>query len=193
MQPVRLVGQATVRDAVRIYSTLLRPLVPANLVTNGDIEAGTTDWTGYDCGLDARTDGPHAGLTCLSVRDRLTAWAGPRHALGGLLENGQGHWAQAWVRMNGGTATVRIALTTVGALSGLRTASSGGTVVGTEWTRVGALLVPTWSGSLLSANLYVFTDADTTSFRLDDALVYLPSTQAVLIPVPDTWRQEVLP
>jgi hypothetical protein len=76
-QPARLYAKATVGDAVRIYSVGVKPYVPPNLLSNGDLEAGTRYWSGSGCTLQARTDDVHGGAQSLYVGSRTNANSGP--------------------------------------------------------------------------------------------------------------------
>ena len=70
--PVRLHGAAAVDNAVRIFSLLLEAQSPVNLLTNADMEDGTTDWfvPAAAADLDSKTDNPHGGVAYIRVENR---------------------------------------------------------------------------------------------------------------------------
>ena len=190
-QPVRLYGQATVGETVRIYSVLLARGTIINLVTNADLENGTTDWTSYYCTLESRTDSPRSGAACLLVKNRLFYASCAYQDIRAWVEKGVTYTCEFWMKMESGSATAAVQIETVGTSSGYRYVTGSSTSVGTTWTKVTGDLTPTWTGSLNTARVYVYTN-NTTAFRIDDVLV-AEATSVQVKPIAGTWRREVLP
>ncbi len=195
--PVRLTAMATVGNAVRMFSVELAPLNSgpgANLLINADMESGATPpWFGYPVGnadLESRTDGPHGGTYYVYVKNRNSALAGPAQDISGSLQNGIIYDFDVWVMMDSGSSNVVVQIMTTDTVSGSQAFVSGMTPVGTSWTSVVGGLTPSWSGTLISAELHIHTLLGTTHFRIDDASLRLAST-AVMVPTEGSWRREV--
>lgn len=194
-QPVRLYGKATAGDAVRIYSVLLQPTGVYNLLTNADMEAGTTDWTGRGyCDLTADASDPYAGAMCIQVTSRDYTWAGPNQDITGRIASGTTYDTQVWAKMESGLDEVRVVVCTRSTGDGEQweyfTSSS---LIGTSWTSVSGTITPTWSGTLQEAWWYVGTTFGQGGFKIDDAVLIEADAGPPLVPLPGTCRREVLP
>lgn len=189
-QPVRAYGRASTGGIARIYSVLLEPRAPTNLLVNGGMEDGTTGWSGALCQIESRTDGPpRSGTRCLYALNKTSTAGGPTQTLAGALKNGATYQIEVWVKMDSGTGNARATLEIISVPGGTQSFTGGTTSVTTAWTRVVQTVTPTWSGSLTSASLRIST-GDWTAFRIDDAA--LTEQRSPMLPVAGTWRREVL-
>lgn len=194
-QPVRLHARATAGDAVRIYSVLLQPTGVYNLLTNADMESGTTGWKDWgDCDLEADTSDPHGGATCVLVKKRDSAWTGASQDVSAWITSGTAYDMQVWAKMVSGVDGVRVVVYTRSTGAGEQwDYFSSSSVVGTSWTRVSGTLTPTWSGTLQEAWWYVRTVFDNEDFKIDDAALIESDAGPPLVPAPGTCRRDVLP
>ena len=141
------------------------------LLTNGNIESGTTGWSVFGSGsLSASTSVVHGGARSLLITGRTAAWNGPRQVVTSLLTNGRSYTTSVWVRTQAGTATAKVTLqvTANGSTSYITLAPATG-VNASGWTLLTGSATVSWSGTLSSANLYVETLSETTGFFIDDA------------------------
>lgn len=93
-----------VRDAVALEAA-----PPAQLVQNGDFEAGTAGWTSTGGALAAETNTVRSGAAAIRSFSRTAAWNGPQQSLLGRLIPGQTYLVSAWVRTDS-TANVRASI-----------------------------------------------------------------------------------
>jgi len=200
--PARLYARGTIGATVRIHSVLLEQeqVDPsANLLTNADMESGTTGWTGLGyCDLESKTDGPHGGAAYLRVKNRDYVWAGPNQYITTKITSGTAYNAQAWVKTKDFAEPFRLTIYTRSTDSGNDWVYVITPPVGTEWTFISATLTPTWTGTLSRSTFYVETTASTQEFRIDDALLCEsdgsgPGGTLTMVPVAGTWRRETLP
>jgi hypothetical protein len=196
-QPVRLYCKATVGEATRIYSVLFRerPPVTSNVLLNPGMESGTSNWYGLNCSIGSVTGPRHSGSAALSTTSRTDIYGGPAQTIVGSLKNDQPYEIEAWVQPASGSVVVRFVLYYCGSLSGCRTTTAGSTSVVGTWTRISATVAPSWSGALTDAYLNISTESDTAPFYVDDVIMREAGSgqDAELVPVPGTFRREVLP
>jgi hypothetical protein len=148
-----------------------RPASGGELLTNGNIESGTTGWSVFGSGsLSASTSVVHGGARSLLTTGRTAAWNGPRQVVTSLLTNGKSYTTSVWVRTQAGTATAKVTLqvTASGSTSFITLAPSTA-VNASSWTLLTGSATVSWTGTLASANLYVETLSETTGFYIDDA------------------------
>jgi hypothetical protein len=193
-QPARLYAQATVGDAVRIYSVGVQPYVPPNLLSNGDMEAGTQYWSGYNCTLEARTDDVHGGAKSIYVSNRTSFASGPTQSITNVIENGTSYTFVVWVKVVGFAALIKPVIKTTATGSGTQNFDGGSSVVGTSWTKVTKTITPSWSGTLTAATAtIVTTGVGTPDLRVDDAVLTEQNSGPALLITPGTWRRELAP
>jgi hypothetical protein len=147
------------------------PMPGGNLLTNGNIESGTSGWSVFGSGsLSANTSVVHGGARSLLITGRTAAWNGPRQVMTSLLANGRSYTTNVWVRTQSGTANAKVTLqlTANGATSYI-TLAPAQTVSSSGWTLLSGSATVSWSGTLSSANFYVETTSGTSSFYIDDA------------------------
>jgi hypothetical protein len=147
------------------------PTPNPELLTNGNIESGTTAWSVFGSGsLSANTSVVHGGARSLLITGRTAAWNGPRQVVTSLLTNGKSYSTTVWVRTQSGTASAKVTLqvTANGSTSYITLAPSVA-VNSSGWTQLIGTATVSWSGTLSSANLYVETASGTTAFYVDDA------------------------
>jgi hypothetical protein len=197
-QPARLYTKATVGEAMRMYSVVFseKPPVTNNLLLNPGMESGTSNWYGFYCSISSSSGKQHSGAASLKATSRTDYYAGPAQTISSSLESGQAYEIEAWVQMSSGTAVARIVMYYHSIFSGDQYIMGGATSAGaTAWTRLSALMTPSWSGSLTDAYIRVSTESGTTSFYVDDVIMREAGSgeDAELTPVPGTFRREVLP
>lgn len=142
-----------------------------DLLTNGNIESGTTGWTVFGSGsLSAGTSPVHGGSRSLLITGRTAAWNGPGQAVTSTLVNGKSYTTNVWVRAQTGTATAKVTLqVTANGTTSFVTLAPAAAVNSSGWTLLAGTATVSWSGTLSSATLYVETASDTASFFIDDA------------------------
>lgn len=141
-----------------------------NLLTNGNIESGTTGWSVFGSGtLSANTSVVHGGTNSLLMTGRTASWNGPSQDMTSKVTNGKSYTTSVWVRTQSGTPTskVTLAVTANGSTSYITLAS--GAVNSSGWTLLSGTTTVSWSGTLSSARFYVETTAGTDNFYIDDA------------------------
>jgi hypothetical protein len=141
-----------------------------NLLTNGNIEGGTSGWSAFGAGTIATsTSVVHSGAASLLRSGRTASWNGPSQDVTAKLTNGKSYTASVWMRSQSGSPTgkVTLALTANGSTSYLTLAQ--GAVNSSGWTQLTGTSAVSWSGTLTSARLYVETTAGTDNFYIDDA------------------------
>lgn len=159
----------------------------ANLLTNGDLENGTTGWSAFGAGTVASTTSPvHGGARALSRTGRTAAWNGPAQTVTSAMTNNTSYTASVWVRSQSGTPTGRItlALTAGGTTSYVNLAQ--GNVSSSGWTQLSGTTTVSWSGTLSSATYYVETAAGTDNLYIDDAS--LVSNTGTSCDLPSSYR-----
>jgi lysophospholipase L1-like esterase len=142
-----------------------------NLLSNPDMEAGTTGWAVFGSGsLSSNTSVVHGGARSLSITGRTASWNGPSQNVTSRLTNGKSYTTSVWVRTQSGTpsAKVTLALNANGSTSFI-TLAPARAVNSSGWTQLSGTATVSWSGTLSSATFYVETTAGTDSFLIDDA------------------------
>ena len=142
----------------------------SNLLTNGNIEAGTTGWSAFGGGTIAvNTSVVHGGTNSLLRSGRTASWNGPSEDVTSRLTNGRSFTASVWMRTQTGAPTgkVTLAVTANGTTSYL--AFAQGAVNSSGWTLLTGSRTVSWTGTLTSARFYVETAAGTDNFYIDDA------------------------
>jgi hypothetical protein len=160
----------------------------SNLLTNGDLENGTTGWSAFGAGTVTSSTSPvHGGTRSLVRTGRTAAWNGPAQTVTSLLTNNTSYTASVWVRSQSGTPTGRVtlAVTAGGTTSyvnlGQATVSSSG------WTQLTGTATVSWSGTLSSATFYVETAAGTDGLHIDDASLVSNATSTCDLPSTYRW------
>ncbi|WP_172632191.1 arabinofuranosidase catalytic domain-containing protein [Dictyobacter arantiisoli] len=143
----------------------------SNLLTNGDAEAGTTDWSVFGSGsLTSNTSVVHSGTRSLLLTGRTASWNGISQNITSQLTNGKSYTTNVWVRTQSGTpsAKVTMAVTANGSTSYI-TLTPTTAVNSSGWTLLSGTTTVSWSGTLSNAMWYVETASGTDSFYVDDA------------------------
>ncbi len=143
-----------------------------NLLTNGNIESGTSGWSVFGSGtLSAVTSPVHGGSQALLLTGRTASWNGPSQDLTSKVTNGKSYATNVWMRLQSGTATgkVTLAVTANGTTNYIQLAS--GAINSTGWTLLSGTTTVSWSGTLSTARFYVETTSGTPSFYIDDASI----------------------
>ncbi|WP_203719215.1 family 43 glycosylhydrolase [Asanoa siamensis] len=144
-----------------------------NLVTNGDLESGTTGWGVFGAGtLASNTSVVHGGSRSLAITGRTGSWNGPSQDLTAKLTNGRSYTTSAWVRTQSGTPTAKVTLAvTANGTTNYVSLTPAAPVSSTAWTQLTGTVPVSWSGTLTSATLYVETTSGTDGFYVDDVSV----------------------
>ncbi len=143
----------------------------ANVLTNADMESGTTNWVVNGAGtLSSDTTQFHGGARSMKITGRTSAWngIGQNVAVSNFPTSGQNYTVSVWVRSQTGTPTAKATL---------RLTASSTTYVGlasaainsTGWTLVTGTVPVSWSGTLTGVLFYVETAAGTDNIYIDDA------------------------
>jgi non-reducing end alpha-L-arabinofuranosidase len=141
-----------------------------SLLTNGNIESGTSGWSVFGSGsLAASTSTVHSGANSLLITGRTASWNGPSQDLTSRLVNGKSYTTNVWMRTQSGSPTgkVTLALTVNGTTNFLTLAQ--GAVNSSGWTLLTGTTTVSWSGTLSMARFYAETTSGTDSFFIDDA------------------------
>src|SRR5690242_163633 len=142
----------------------------ANLLTNGNIESGTSGWSVLGSGtLAVNTSVVHGGANSLLRSGRTASWNGPSEDLTSKLTNGRSYTTSVWMRTQSGTPTgkVTLALTANGTTNYIALAQ--GAVNSSGWTLLTGTTTVSWTGTLTSARFYAETTSGTDNFYIDDA------------------------
>ncbi|WP_405143132.1 family 43 glycosylhydrolase [Sphaerisporangium sp. NBC_01403] len=141
-----------------------------NLLTNGDMESGTTGWGASGGTLSSVTNAVHGGARALSITGRTASWNGTTQDVTSKLTNGKSYTTSVWVRSQTGTPSAKatLAVTANGTTNYLQltpatAVNSGG------WTQLTGTATVSWSGTLTGATFYVETAAGTDGLSIDDA------------------------
>ena len=141
-----------------------------NLLTNANMESGTTGWSVFGAGtLASNTSVVHGGTRSLLYTGRTASWNGPSQSATSLLQNGASFTTSVWMRTQSGTPTAKVTLQVTANGTTNYVTLAQGTVNASSWTQLSGTTTVSWSGSLTSATFYVETTAGTDSFYIDDA------------------------
>jgi hypothetical protein len=142
-----------------------------NILTNADMESGTTNWVVNGVGtLSSDTTQFHGGTHSVKITGRTSAWngIGQNVAVSNFPTSGQNWTVSVWVRSQTGTptavATVRLTASTT---TYVNLASAA--INSTGWTQLTATTPVSWSGTLTGVLFYVETAAGTDNLYIDDA------------------------
>jgi len=194
---VRLHVRAEVDGALRIYSVLLRPAEPVNLLSNGDMESGITNWAEYgtSCQLIACNSKFHTGKWSIGVvnrQDKNTAMItnlSPED-----LTSGSSYQCEMQVMADDKDTNIKVKMVITSTVSGTKSFSFTKPVNEADkfWIKISGTLTPTWEGSITSAYLKVRDKETDENFYIDDASLKLDPNLAGLSVVAGTFRQEIL-
>ncbi|MGW4638946.1 family 43 glycosylhydrolase [Sphaerisporangium sp. NPDC004334] len=141
-----------------------------NLLTNGDMEGGTTGWGASGGTLSSSTTTPHGGARSLSITGRTASWNGTTQDVTSKLTNGKSYTTSVWVRAQSGTPSAKATLAvTAGGTTGYIQLTPAAAVNSSGWTQLSGTATVSWSGTLTGASFYVETAAGTDGFSVDDA------------------------
>jgi lysophospholipase L1-like esterase len=155
-----------------VAGSIGNPTTTTNVLTNGNIESGTSGWSAFGGGaISANGSVVHGGAGSLLRSGRTASWNGPSQDLTAKLTNGRSYATSVWMRTQSGNPTgkVTLALTANGTTSYVTLAQ--GAVNSSGWTLLTGTRTVSWTGTLSAARFYVETSAGTDSFLIDDASV----------------------
>jgi len=189
---IRSVGLAIVLTLASLAGVSAHgaPAVAAsgNLLTNADMEGGTTGWSVFGAGtLASNTSVVHGGTRSLLRTGRTASWNGPAQSVTSVLANGASFTTSVWMRTQSGTPTGKVTLqVTANGTTNYITLAQG-VVNASGWTQLTGTTTVSWTGTLSSATFYVETVAGTDSFYVDDASFVNNSTGGACA-LPSTYR-----
>ena len=171
---IRSVGLAIVLTLASLAGVSAHgaPAVAAsgNLLTNADMEGGTTGWSVFGAGtLASNTSVVHGGTRSLLRTGRTASWNGPAQSVTSVLANGASFTTSVWMRTQSGTPTGKATLAVSANGTTNYVTLAQGTVNSSGWTLLTGTATVSWSGTLSSARFYVETTSGTDSFSIDDA------------------------
>ena len=159
-----------------------------NLLTNADLESGTTGWSVFGAGSVASSTSPvHGGTRALLRTGRTASWNGPAQSVTSVLANNSSYTTSVWVRTQSGTPTAKVTLQVTANGTTNYIALAQGTVNASGWTQLTGTTTVSWTGTLSSATLYVETAAGTDSFSIDDAS-FVNNSTGTGCTLPSTYR-----
>ncbi len=141
-----------------------------NLLANGTMENGTSDWAPFGgTTLSSVTGTAHGGTRSLLATGRTASWNGPGQAVTSRLTNGRSYTTSVWARTQSGTATLKttLAVTANGTTSYVRLTPDG-QVTANGWALLSGTATVSWAGTLTTATLYVESTSGTAPFLIDD-------------------------
>jgi hypothetical protein len=159
-----------------------------NLLTNADMESGTTGWSVFGAGSLASSTSPvHGGSRALLRTGRTASWNGPAQSVTSVLANNSSYTTSVWVRTQTGTPTAKVTLQVIANGTTNYVTLAQGAVNASSWTQLSGTATVSWTGTLTSATLYVETTAGTDSFSIDDAS-FVNNTSGTGCTLPSTYR-----
>ena len=142
-----------------------------NVLTNADMESGTTNWVVNGAGtLSSDTTQFHGGARSVKITGRTSAWngIGQNVAVSNFPTSGQSYTVSVWVRSQTGTPTAKATLRlTASSTTYVNLATAP--INSTGWTQLSATVPVSWSGTLTGVLFYVETAAGTDNIYIDDA------------------------
>src|SRR5512134_2368081 len=82
-----------------------------NILTNGNMESGTTGWSVFGAGtLASNTSVVHGGTRSLLHTGRTASWNGPAQSVTSVVANGASFTTSVWMRTQSGTPTGKVTL-----------------------------------------------------------------------------------
>ncbi len=158
-----------------------------NLLTNADLEGGTTGWSVWGAGTVAsNTSVVHGGARSLLYTGRTASWNGPSQSATSMLANGASFITSVWVRTQSGSPTAKVTLQVVANGTTNYLTLAQGVVNASGWTQLTGTTTVSWSGTLSSARFYVETTAGTDGLYIDDASFANNSTTPPSSPPPSS-------
>ncbi|HZN71880.1 MAG TPA: non-reducing end alpha-L-arabinofuranosidase family hydrolase [Micromonosporaceae bacterium] len=159
-----------------------------NLLTNADMESGTTGWSAFGAGaLASNTSVVHGGARSLAYTGRTASWNGPSQSATSLIANGASFTTSVWMRTQSGSPTGKVTLQVTANGTTNYIALAQGVVNASAWTQLTGTVTVSWTGTLSSARLYVETVAGTDSFYIDDAS-FVNNSSGGACTLPSTYR-----
>ena len=142
-----------------------------NILTNGGMEDGTSDWSVFGSGtLSSNTSVAHGGSRSLQLSGRTAAWNGTAQDVTSKLVNGKSYTTSVWVRTTSGTPSAKAMLVvTAGGTTNYVQLAPATAVNANGWTQLTGTATVSWSGTLTGATFYVETTAGTDPLVVDDA------------------------
>lgn len=152
---------------------------PQNLITNGNLEKGTTEgWIANNATIGVEQwpqGGAHSGFFGLRVSDRTLGWHSGQYPLLGLeLEPNTSYRASVWVKLASGAAATDTASLTLLLNDGRGNPYinlANATITQDGWTKLEGVFDYAPTGAVSELTLYVEAAGETSSYFLDDLVV----------------------
>ncbi|WP_117213130.1 non-reducing end alpha-L-arabinofuranosidase family hydrolase [Allorhizocola rhizosphaerae] len=190
---IRSLGLAVVLTLASLGAAASVHTAPAaaasgNLLTNADMENGTTGWSVFGAGtLASNTSVVHGGTRSLSYTGRTASWNGVSQSATFLLANGASFTTSVWMRTQSGTPTAKVTLQVTANGTTNYVTLAQGVVNASGWTQLTGTVTVSWSGTLSSARLYIETTAGTDSYYIDDTS-FVNNSAGGTCNLPSTYR-----
>lgn len=157
------------------------PLLPPNKISNGDFESGVAPWGPWPGGSGSYTvvqsaTAAYNGNYGCAVKGRSQTWEGAHIDVTSIVQNGVPYDFQYWFR-SATACKVSVTLKIQATVSGTTYVNDSWDPVGTSWTQLTQTMVPSWSGSLTSAECYIESD-NLADYDLDGFRMMEPSEGA---------------
>jgi len=147
------------------------PPSTGNLLSNANMENGTTNWVVNGSGtLSSDTTQFHGGTRSVKTTGRTASWngIGQNVAVSNFPTSGQNYTVSAWVRSQTGTPTAKVTLRLTASTTTYLTLATAA-INSNGWTLVTGSGPVSWSGTLTGVLFYVETAAGTDNLYIDDA------------------------
>ncbi len=195
--PARLYIRATHGDAVRLASVQLRLIPPRfgpELITNGDMEAGTSSHEAsviFGGTLAAYTDNPHSGATYIQLENRPTVFSTLTHQITpSAVTSDQTYRISAWMKTEDtdeeGKLGIAYSVNNIIHLSDDQTVN-----LTTSWQHYEIDVTPSFLASLLYCTFYASSSETRQDTHFDDLsmrAILAPSSLAI---VRGSYRREL--
>ena len=154
------------------------PLWGAEQIVNPDMGDGTTAWQTYYCGLAVDDESSQTPWS-IRVHSRWFTSSGPYQAVDNVIQSGETYALSADVKVVSGSMNMRIDIWVQSSGSGTQCFYTPWAAVDdSSFTTIMGNVTPTWTGSLISANLLVRSESRTNRFKLDDVSLRVANTPA---------------
>lgn len=173
---VRYVGHGN--DNSNYWNSLVEVAIieadATNLADNGDMEDGTTSWTGSGSGVSvsSNTSIVHGGSKSLKAVGRTAYYHGARQDVTAeISSNGPGNYDYScWMYNTGSTDTGKLTLKLITS-NGNHYYTLTASATGSSWVEISGTKNITWTGTLNTAYLEGRLDNETADYYLDDVVL----------------------
>jgi endo-1,4-beta-xylanase len=170
-----------------ILFTFISGFSQTNLLTNGDFENGTNNWTSWGASLSTSLNA-HSGSSSVLVGNRTSPWDGLARNVTSILENGKTYNLSAWVKILNpvGNFRVELIINTDCCFKQLFFFTSPNPAIGSYTQYKNDSLYVSWIGNLVSASLIFASDGVNnaySSYLVDDVTLVGVASDINSVPV----------